>query len=825
GVCMLYASDDKEKPIPFLEFASNKSDVEKEVFFYLARAYHLNYRFDDAIKQYQAYQKVASAAKAEKLMVDRQIEMCKNGKKLLRNLTDLVVIDKKEMSRAEFYRSYDISDIGGKLLVKPDEESFKSALDKKKKEKSIIYLASNNNQVFFSSYGEDAEQGKDIYIIRKLPTGNWSKPQTLGYPVNTEFDEDYPFLHPNGKVLYFCSKGHNSMGGYDIYKTTLNEETNTWNKPVNLDFPINTPDDDILYVTNEDEKEAYFSSARASKSGKTAVYHINVERKPIDVAIIKGAVVKNRDNQPLDVKITIKDLNDNVMLGIFNSKPGNGVYLINIPNGGKFLFTVEATGFATQSDVVEVPVQYTFRPMKQEISYEIGIDKLIIKNLFDEVLDDASYLLALNFIKEKSKMEVSSNDNGQSNASSSTKDSTASSDLAIKTNTNTSKTTDNTGKTNPANNLSNADIVKIGYSDAADVAKEAKDLNEQADVALVLANQKNELAINKAKEAAQLLSDASKMDDNVKKQATIDEANEASKEAEDLNQETVAAFNLAKKIEFRAAAKEQEAELSLQYAKDLEAAVKSKTADAGLFARLDEQQKKLDALAEQNNNPTLANSLKMDVDNKKRELDKALLTTQDIKQEIADNEALIISTQADADKEKNANVKQGLLDQVAGLRMDTEDSKKDLAVVEQKVARLQKEYVGVVNETALVTNVYDQAKTVTSEKAAADVAMIDKTKLEQKVNEIKNTPVTSDNSIAVNNSGKDTNLKTNDSASDNTVKGNDNTAKTADNSIADNTAKTTDNSPKIIDNATNTNDKAIADNSSKTKDSIADYAS
>ena len=211
-------------------------------------------------------------------MVERQIEMCINGKKLLRNLTDLVVIEKKEMSRIDFYRSYDISGIGGKLLAKPDEEAFKTALDKKKKEKSIIYLATNNNQVFFSSYGDNMDQGKDIYIIRKLPTGEWSKPQTLGYPVNTEYDEDFPFLHPNGKVLYFCSKGHNSMGGYDIYKTTLNEETYTWNKPVNLDFPINTPDDDVLYITNEDEKEAYFSSARASKSGKTAVYHINVER-------------------------------------------------------------------------------------------------------------------------------------------------------------------------------------------------------------------------------------------------------------------------------------------------------------------------------------------------------------------------------------------------------------------------------------------------------------------------------------------------------------------------------------------------------------------
>ncbi len=153
GVCMLFASDDKERPIPFLEFASHSKDVDKEVFYYLGKAYHLNYRFDEAIASYFAYKKVASNSNAQRLMVDHQIEMCKNGKSLLRNLTDLVVIDKKEMSREDFYRSYDISGLGGKLLSKPDEKEFKTPREKKKKDNSIIYLASHNHQIYFASYG------------------------------------------------------------------------------------------------------------------------------------------------------------------------------------------------------------------------------------------------------------------------------------------------------------------------------------------------------------------------------------------------------------------------------------------------------------------------------------------------------------------------------------------------------------------------------------------------------------------------------------------------------------------------------------------------
>lgn len=752
GVCMLYASDDKEKPIPFLEYASKRPDVEKEVLFYLARAYHLNYRFDEAITTYNEYKKVASSAKAEKLMVDRQIEMCRNGKKLLRNLTDLVVIDKKEMSRSDFFRSYDLSDIGGKLLVKPDEEAFKSALDKKKKEKSIIYLATNNNQVFFSSYGDDPDQGKDIYIIRKLPNGEWSKPQTLGYPVNTEYDEDFPFLHPNGKVLYFCSKGHNSMGGYDIFKTTLNEETNTWNKPVNMDFPINTPDDDILYVTNEDEKEAFFSSARNSVTGKTAVFHINVERKPIDIAIIKGAVVKNREGQALDVRITVKDLADNSMLGIYNAKAETGGYLINLPNGGKFMFTVEATGFKTQSEIVELPTQYEFKPLKQEISYELGTDKLIVKNLFDEAVDDASYLLALNFIKERSKMDVSSNP--AENASPSTNE-TASND------TEANKEAGNAAeKGNKNGSLSNDQIVKIAYDDAQDTRKEADDLQEQANIALTMANDKADLAQNKSKEATQLMRDASMMEDNIKKQAATDEANQASKEADLLSQETVAAFNLAKKLGIRASAKNQEADLAMQYAKDLEAAVKSKNPEDAM-AKLDQQEKQLEELSKQNGvaePDNIMNGLKLDEQNKKKELDKAQQTSNDIRQEIADNETLMSNLQADADKTKKEDLKQGLLDQIAGLKEENEEKKKELESSLLAVEKVQKEYDGIKNEMAMVNSVVDQSKVGTNQQAVASVATIDQAKLENQVKELKssndqrqNSNTTGNNAVVANN--------------------------------------------------------------------------
>ncbi len=739
GVCMLYATDDKEKAILYLEFALRTPDeVEKEACFYLAKAYHLNYRFDDAIAKYKAYKKIASGAKAERLQVDRQIEMCANGKRLLQNITDLMVIEKIEMNREDFFRAYDISGIGGKLLVKPDEKEFKTALDKKKKENSIIYLAQNGSQIYFSSYGDNEQNGKDIYLIKKLPSGEWGKPQAVGKPINTKYDEDYPFLHPDGKTLYFCSKGHNSMGGYDIFKTTLNEETNEWSAPVNLDFPVNTPDDDILYITDKEDKQAYFSSGRASVAGKMAVYHINVARKPIDFVMINGAVVKNRPEQALNAKITIKDINDNnAIVGMLNSKAENGAYDIKLSNGGRFLYTVETPGFAIQSEVVEIPVQKEFRPLKQEISYESGSDKLVIKNLFDAPPADTSYLLALNLIKEKAKLDVRPTTTDVVISDSVKEDGSEDTSVAVVQ----PVTTTSIG-------LSNEDIVRIAYRDAKEAETEANELREQADISWGFANQKNGLAQGKLQEAANLMAAAAKEEDIVKKQALTEQANTANKEAEQLNDETVVAFNIAKKIDATATANQEEAELSQQYAKELEAAVKSSNSKQSV-AKLEELEKKLDALSQTNAaSLPITNSFKREEENKKREMDKAIQESGNLKQDMADNEIIIAGLKVDAAKEKNDKIKEGLNNQIAELQQENIDKQKQYEQNEMKIARLQKEYAAAKNEMELVGNVVDQSKTADGEAIAAKSAAIDKNKLEQQINTIKNSTAANNSSIA-----------------------------------------------------------------------------
>jgi hypothetical protein len=400
GVCMIYSEPDKKKCLTYLKQASlNKSDTPKDLFFYLGKAYHINYLFDDAIKSYNEFKSTASASLQKKLQVDKEIRACNNGKKLLSNLPNLEIKAKKQLNEADYFRTYDLKTIGGRLLSKPEE--FRSSIDKKKKEKSIVYYPKNSSTVFYSSYGQTPETGKDIYMITKTDKG-FVNPQKIT-TINSEFDEDYPFLHPNGKTLYFASKGFNSMGGYDIFKSTFDENSRTWGAPENLQFPINSPDDDYLFVTDSLEQNATFSTGRQSPPGKIDVLKIITERVPIDVLAIKGIVKKETDNQGVASFITLKNMQTNVALGVIAAND-EGKYKMELPNGSKILYSVETPGVKTQTAEVEVPLTEQSKPLKQEITYEKGRLKII--NYFDESPDEESYLEYLDVIEKKAKLEI-----------------------------------------------------------------------------------------------------------------------------------------------------------------------------------------------------------------------------------------------------------------------------------------------------------------------------------------------------------------------------------------------------------------------------------
>ncbi|MBX3165637.1 MAG: PD40 domain-containing protein, partial [Bacteroidetes bacterium] len=510
GVCMIYSEPNKAKSIPYLTFAANNiENAPKEANFYLGKAYHINYRFDDAIKYYKEYTKTASSSQLKKTQVEREITACHNGKRLLSNLSDLVITGKKQLNEADYYRSYDLKNIGGKLLVKPEE--FKTATDKKKKDKSVVFIPKGSNTVYFSSYGDNDQNGKDIYTVSKTADGTYGKPQRL-QGINTPYDEDYPFMHPDGKTLYFSSKGYNSMGGYDIFKSTYNENTNSWSAPVNLEFPINSPDDDFLFVTDSLEQIAYFSTGRQSPQGKIDVLKIKTERRPIDFLVIKGTVTKESSEQNVNSVISIKNEANKLDVGTFNAED-NGDYTLELPNGATLLFTVETPGQKTQTQKVSLPKINTSKAYRQLISYESGV--LQIKNYFDETSSDDDYLQYLSLIEKKAKLDVNGKDDSdEKRPAATTQEETETAENNVASNNTTSSDNSSSDNSSSENNtLSNEQPNDTGSeSDDTTTAVENKEkeietaekLSQETQAELdvikeTVSAKENELAVTKRK--------------------------------------------------------------------------------------------------------------------------------------------------------------------------------------------------------------------------------------------------------------------------------------------------------------------------------------
>lgn len=134
-------------------------------------------------------------------------------------------------------------------------------------------ISPDGSTLYFSSNREGGYGGYDIYACERLSDGNWGKPVNLGSQVNTQYDEQSPFISGDAATLYFSSRGHNTMGGYDIFFSTLSDE-GIWSEVENIGYPINTPQDDLFYIPSSDETKAFYTSSKDGGQGNEDIYII-----------------------------------------------------------------------------------------------------------------------------------------------------------------------------------------------------------------------------------------------------------------------------------------------------------------------------------------------------------------------------------------------------------------------------------------------------------------------------------------------------------------------------------------------------------------------
>jgi len=189
--------------------------------------------------------------------------------------------------------------------------------------------------VYFASERPNGLGGRDIWYAQRLPDGSYAGVKNVGSEINTPFDEDAPFITADGKTMFFSSTGHNSTGGYDIFRSDL--KNGKWGTPYNIGKPVNTNQDDKYYWVSADGQRGYYSSERKGGYGLQDIYLVepSIFGKPSALVVLSGIVYFN--DKPVEAEIKIRSKHGRKdYYGAFSSNSASGEYLLNIPSGNEF---------------------------------------------------------------------------------------------------------------------------------------------------------------------------------------------------------------------------------------------------------------------------------------------------------------------------------------------------------------------------------------------------------------------------------------------------------------------------------------------------------
>ncbi|MCD6019881.1 MAG: outer membrane protein [Bacteroidetes bacterium] len=484
GYSSLFYPEKKARAIEIFEDIK-RTDKSPDVDYYLAKSYHVNYRFDDAIVSYEAF----IAAKNEKATTEDLpfiddsklgIENCKNGKELIakkiiadiKNIGGPINTDEIEgvpvISADESVMIFTYvgkKSTGGLLndFLKPDTDegtfhedifistrssdsswnapvginslntngndaavalspdgqtlfsfvsdvknpgdlyfSSLSGMDWTKPEKlnsninsefweGSCSITSDGRYLFFASERPGGLGGRDLYLSEKV-NGDWGPAVNLGPSINTQYNEDAPFIHPDGITLFFSSEGHKSIGGYDIMYSIKKE--NSWIEPLSMGIPLNTTEDDRYYVINAKGDVGYFSSNRGGTGGKGQqdIYMVTpgiLGEKPI-LALLKGSVFVN--DKPSEAKIEVIKKGDNTVIGPYYANSKSGKYLMAISPGSGYIVKITVEGMDVIEEEIDVEKLQKFVEIKKDFylytpGFESKKNQISVKTILDSLLN------------------------------------------------------------------------------------------------------------------------------------------------------------------------------------------------------------------------------------------------------------------------------------------------------------------------------------------------------------------------------------------------------------------------------------------------------
>lgn len=271
-------------------------------------------------------------------------------------------------------------------------------------------LSFDKTTLYFTSIRKDGYGGQDIYYSKKDTKGRWSDAINIGAAINTPYDEEGVYITIDGKTLYFSSQGHNSMGGFDIYKSELKD--GKWSNPINLGYPINTPDDDVFFTMAKNKQRGYYSSKKKDGYGGHDLYMItflgaakpmilnaeenllayhsdpiaalSLEPKIEQNTILQGSILDAISLEPLQAVIEIIDNSKNELIASFESNSASGSYLISLKPGINYGISVNKTDYLFHSENFEISENAVAKRIQKDIMLKkvaVGT-KIVLNNIF-----------------------------------------------------------------------------------------------------------------------------------------------------------------------------------------------------------------------------------------------------------------------------------------------------------------------------------------------------------------------------------------------------------------------------------------------------------
>lgn len=377
ATCIYYTEDIKNarKYYDFI-LAKKESVFPLETYYYIGKIYQHQYYFETAIQQFNVLIQKDPKLAAQ-LDVQSEIQACQFAMEGMKNMLTLNVLKKSQPYGEDFYNHYSFVD---------DAYSFYKASEVFPKENGkhhyepVYAFKRGMKYRVFASYSAESPS-LDLYVQRKNANNEWDKPLKVLGTVNTTADEIYPFYDAEYGYIYFSSKGHQSMGGFDLFRAKYDLESNVSSDVENLHFPYSSPNDDYFYIPDLVSGNANFASNRNGKLNAVETYLVSAAQTPKELLFITGILSDQIDQTNKSVKIEIIVPETNERFGPFVSQL-NGSYLIGLPGPGSYEMEITVTGSNKLfKESLEIPILDPEYELQQELIYSMVDSKEQLKVL------------------------------------------------------------------------------------------------------------------------------------------------------------------------------------------------------------------------------------------------------------------------------------------------------------------------------------------------------------------------------------------------------------------------------------------------------------